>query len=169
MFEEKIELVKNPKAMRTKPWVARVNLDSSEIEFLKPVEYKSEYTRVYEFENSNFYIVCSDYSSHKNKRVYYTLYLAADNKLLEIASIAFTAYPSFSAIDDEAKTVLKKAYNSADNNKTTTALIEVAKWYAAKFNINAKDVEDQVRQELAMICKKYNVTIQELIDIAKSF
>ncbi|RLI20477.1 hypothetical protein DRO54_06225 [Candidatus Bathyarchaeota archaeon] len=169
MFEKEVCLVRNPKALRTKPWVARVDLEREDIEFLKPVEYKSTYTRIYEFDNGEFYIVCSDESSHKNKHVEYTLYMGANNELVKIASVTFTRFPAFHAIDEEAKSILKKAYNSANNNKTVTALVETAKWYAAKFNINGKSIEDQIRLELAMMCKKYRVTIDKIIKVAKSF
>ena len=167
-FEKEIRLVRNHKAMRTKPWVARVDLEKSELEFLKATEYVGTYIRVYEFENNNFYIICSDNSSHKNKHVTYTLYFAKDNELKEIASIEFTNFPRFYAIDDEVKQILKRAYNSANSNKTVTALIEVAKYYATKHNIIKVSVEEQIRQEIEMICKKYNIKVEELINIAKS-
>lgn len=168
VFEKKIELVRNPNAMRAKPWAAYVDLEGSKLEFLSAVEYISKYTRVYEFENNNFYIICNDDSSHKNKRVRYTLYIAKDNELEEIATIEFTRFPSFDTIDDETKAILKRAYNSAKNNKTVTALIEVAKHYATKYNIIKVSVEDKIRQEIKMICEKYNITVEELIEIAKS-
>ena len=168
-FEKEISLVRNPKAICNKPWVARINLDTNELEFLKATEYKDTYTRKYEFENGEFYIVVSDRSSHKNKLVNYTLYMGAKDDLVEIARISFTRFPKFSGVDEEVKSILKKAYISASDKKTVTALIEVAKWYAAKFSINGKSVEDQIRQELAMMCRKYRVTIDKIIEVAKSF
>jgi len=176
MFEHEILLVSNYKAMRIKPFVAKVNLNTNKLEFLRAKE--AEFTPngvvkkgIYEFENGNFYIILRDFSSHRNKDVYYTLYLAVNNKLQEIARLSYytgSKIPKFSAIDDETKKVLVDSFHNATNNKTINALIKVARYYAQKLGISEKSKDDLIREEIILLCKKYNITVQELIKIAQS-
>jgi len=176
-FEAEVGLITNPKARRIeKGWVAKIDLQNETLEFLRASEVTQPsktgciIKAKYEFSNGNYYIILRDDSSHKNKRVYYELYYAFDNKLQELASITFTTkYPEFSAKSDELKQVLKKAYNNANNckSKTISALIAVAKYHWQKQN-NQLDISEIVKQELQNLMQKYNISKQKLLEIVQT-
>jgi len=163
-FEETITLLSNPR-VGGKGWVARVDLDAGSINFLPRVE-GSRARATFEFEEGNFYIIARDDSSWKNSRQYYELYLAKNGELEEIASINFiNRARSFEAIDDELNSVMKKAYMNASTNKTTTALIAVARAYAEREGLHKPDIEEVIREEVAAIAQKHGLTLDELLSL----
>lgn len=69
----------------------------------------------------------------------------------------------------ELAKVAKDAYKNASHNKVTTALIAVAKHYAVKNWIKKVSVEEQILEELKVIAKKYNVSLDDLHKILEEF
>jgi len=167
-FELEIELVRNYKAAARKGWAARVNVEEGKLEFLRAIEY-SRHKATFEFKEGEFYIILQDMSSHKNSRQYYTLYLAKDKDLEEIASIEYeNRSRNFDAIDDETKKVLKKAYTSAGKGmKTVTALVKTAQWYAQKHKIKQLSVEDKIFEDVLEFCEQHEITVDDLREILK--
>lgn len=162
-FEEKIVLCRNPKAAARRGWVAEVDLENEKLLFLRAIEYDRS-GGTYKFEEGKFYIILSDESSHKNSRQYYTLYLAKDKDLKEIATVAYVNRSrSFDAIDEETKKFLKKAYASSSNGKkTTTALIKTAKWYAQRHKLKKVSVKEKILADLEEFCEERGITIEDL-------
>lgn len=165
-FEEEIILIGNPKVGR-KGWVARVDVDAGTIDFLPRVE-GSRARATFEFEDGNFYIIARDTSSWKNSRQYYELYLAKDGELEELASISFeNRARAFDAVDDDMLEVLKKAYMNAGTNKTTTALIAVAKAYAEREGITKPDLAEVIREGVEAIAKMHGLTLGDVIALLR--
>jgi hypothetical protein len=134
-FEEEIVLIRNSKAARIKGWVAIVQNDN--IDFLRPIE--AEYSKsgmlvwgIYKFANGNFYIVASDFSSHKNSRQRYILYFASDSKLEIVAEIRFERGREFHACDDDIKRELRSIYSKQNERKVISTLLQIAKYYAQR-------------------------------------
>jgi len=127
-FIKKLRLVENPKAMRSSPFIAKVNLEESKLEFLNRIS-GDKYRGEYELENGQFYITREDWSSHKNARVSYTLYYAKNNELEIVASIFFgnAGYREFSGSEYISEDEVKKIYLKQTENKVVNTLIEVAK------------------------------------------
>jgi hypothetical protein len=136
-FEEEITLIRNSKAARSKGWTAKVKLDESDIDFLRPID--AQYSKngllvwgIYKFANGNFYIVASDFSSHKNSRQSYILYFA-QNELKMVAEIYFGQSREFYACDDDIKQELRETYSKQQSGrKVINTLIQIAKYYAQR-------------------------------------
>jgi hypothetical protein len=104
----RIELVRNPKAIAAKPFVARLCDDRSPdncLEFLKPAIPKFAKSGVleageYELEIGVPYIVRVDWSSHRNARYSYDLVIFDGQELKTLASIdIINRSPSFKPND----------------------------------------------------------------------
>jgi hypothetical protein len=104
----KIELVKNPKAITAKPFVAKLCDDrppDSCLEFLKAVVPKFAKNSIleageYQLEIGVPYIVRVDWSSHRNARYSYDLIIFDGQEMKTLASIDFVnRSPSFKPND----------------------------------------------------------------------
>ena len=172
-MEVELELVRNSKAARIKPWVAKIILERGDIEFLRPIEEVRAKNGIlvsgtFEFENDNFYIIASDNSSHKNPEQIYSLVLCENDKIKEIASIVFTRGKSFGGESDEVVQKLKEIYKRQENGrKVINSLIKLAQWYASKHNIQ-HDKKQLILEEVQKILEKYSITPEELLEIIKS-
>jgi len=132
-FEQKIELTRNAKCGRG--WVAEINLETETLNFLRAKEGYVDYEGTFRFENMKFYIRKYSASSWKNSRDYYDLVLAFNNKLIRIIEIDFISGKKEIEIGDIENEELKEhlikkceeLYEKAERNKTTTALIKIAK------------------------------------------
>jgi len=174
MFEEEIKLLANARAARCKPFVSKIDLQTGELEFLRPTEVTNHrkgniYAAKYAFENGNYYLIRTDWSSHRNSDIDYILYFAFDNKLNEIARINIkNRIPEFLCENDEIKEVLKQAYNKAENGrKVINALIAVAKYHWQKQN-DQLNISEIVKQELQNLMQKYNINKQKLLEIVQT-
>ena len=96
--------------------LAEVDLEAGELEFLNPME------------EGMFYPAKGDFSSWSRQA--YTIYHAKDGQLIPITTITYVnSSKSVSADDENVKVAVKRAFATAENNKTRTALIEGAKEY----------------------------------------
>jgi len=139
-FIKKLRLVENPRAMRSFPFIARVNLEESKIEYLNAIS-GDRYREEYEFENGQFYITREEWSFHGNVRVSYTLYYAINNELKIVATISFgyNNYREFNGSDFISTDTIKKIYLKQTKNEIINTLIEVAKIVADKVSYDPYD------------------------------
>lgn len=157
-------LVRNPRAARSKPFVAEVDLDSGELRFLRPVVPEYDRSQLiggeYELEPGKYYIVRTDESSHKNAVTRYELYhVGKDVECLARITIE-NRTPYFS---DEA---LKEFY--VKSRGAIGALIEYARHHAERSRVS---VEDIVRRRLSEYVRRleemYNVKIRLTVAVER--
>ncbi len=171
MVELYVSLVTNAKAARMKGWVAKVDIEKGDIEFLRPIEEERAKNGMlvggtYDFEEGNFYIIASDDSSHRNPVQMYQLVICENYELHEIANITFTRGKSFSGESDEVVQQLKEIYKRQTNGrKVISSLIKLAQWYAQKYNIKPIDKKQLILNEIQQIAEKYGVSIDEIRQI----
>jgi len=166
-FEKELVLIRNPR-VGGKGWVAKVNLGTEGIEFLPRIE-GDRAAATFEFEEGELYIVAEDRSSWKNSYQRYSLMVAKDGDLDEIAYIAFdNRRREIWAETEELEKALKRAYMSATKNKVTTALIAVAKAYAEANGVVERTKEEKVIGEVMEVAQRYGVSLDELIAILEA-
>jgi len=169
-FLENVYLIRNPKAARSKPWVAKVKLEENEIEFQRYTNVISAFKgRVceaeYEFENNCFYIILRDESSHNDSFQGYSLYITRECTLERIALITFeNRVLQFNACDDDLLKELKNTYRNMKNGrKVINTLIQVAKYYAQREGIAEISKDELILNEIKAIAEKYDVSIEYII------
>ncbi|NPA96615.1 MAG: hypothetical protein GXO32_03320 [Crenarchaeota archaeon] len=151
-----IDLVRNPKTVRTKPFVARVNLENGSIEFLKPavpayrkgVLVEGEYL----VNPGDLLIIRKDVSSRGHSDQYYILArVEANGELKELAWIRFNdRAPQFS---DEK---LKEIYATTNGERRVVrALIRYAKEVAAQAQ-SEEEVLKRCLAEVMSVLEKYH-------------
>ena len=131
MFPVRLSLTRNPKCGRG--WFAEVDLKTGNLKFLNPVEGSTKGEAEFYVEEGRFYLAKEDFSSWKNSRQAYTIYLAKDGQLIPIATITYiNSSKTISADNERVKETVKRAFATAESNKTRTALIEGAKVFAGE-------------------------------------
>lgn len=163
MVRVTFDLVTNPKACRSKPFVAKIkNLETGELEFLKPVipEYSKKGTLIageYELEPFKYYIVRKDSSSWKNSCQTYELYYVSNGNVSKLAAIYFVN-KNVEFSDEEIREIYT---NTKNGRRAIDALIEYARRHKMK---NSFSIEDIIRSEISTFIKKleekYNVKIK---------
>lgn len=163
------KLIRNPKVYRNKPFVARIDLEKGDLEFLRatiPVYEKGVLVGgEYELEPGNYYIVRIDESSHRKSRSLYELYYVGRNGIEKIAWIMFEGKtPLFS--DDEIKEIYAMA--KGNGRRVINTLIEYARKHSMKHKISVEDIiRSEVQQFISTLEKKYGVKIKISITVEK--
>jgi len=169
-FEKEIQLIRNSKAAKIKGWIALVNFDKDDIEFLKPIDTQCSkagtlVSGTYRFVNGNLYVIARDLSSHKNSRQSYGLYLA-DNELKMVAEIYFSEGREFNACDDDIRQQLRETYSKqGDGRKVINTLIRVAKYYAQREGIMEMSKDKLILEEVRAVARKYNVSLDYIASL----
>jgi len=162
MVQVDLTLIRNPKTVSSKPFVAKVDLEKGEIQFVKPVIPR--YVRgvltggVYDLE-PGYYIIRIDASSHKHSSQVYTLNYFDGQQMNEVARIVVSD-GNKSFYPDELQDIYIKVKTSGQNNYIVRTLIEYAKLQQTR---NSVDVEQIIKNEIlafvAELEKKYGVKI----------
>jgi len=125
-----IDLVRNPKAIGARPFVARLRQDGS-LEFLRaavPVFVKGVLVGgKYRLNIGELIITREDRSSHKNERINYVLYRVAEDGLKTIAWVSIhNGTPEFSSEE------LEQVYAYTENGAGSRAIAALISYARAK-------------------------------------
>jgi len=157
----KMPLFRNPKAIRVVPFIARVNIEVGSLSYLNPktIYENGFYVADVELSDNNFYLICQDFSSHKHPRVILSLIYVENSKcktLLEVEG---------GKVRGENKAVeLYKHYRKRYDE--IESIIKVAQWYRMEHGMGLS--EENLIEELKVLCAKYNITIDKLKEIVNS-
>jgi len=153
--EEEISLTRNDKL--GKGFVAKVNLDKKDIEFLRALTY-STFRGLYRLYENEFYIHKKAEGSWKHpNRSTYRLLTVENGEVKVLAEIQFDGGMQISG---EYVEMLKDIYyNTEGNNKVVESLKTLAFKIAEEKGLLEKTVEEKIAERIAQIEKEFNVKI----------